>query len=297
MAGIPLGSGFDRTSANPLDLYAAVADTTARDAIASGVRWKGMTVFVLSTNTNYQLQAGITNADWIALGSTTPTNTLIGVTAGITAFAGGGQGSATALTKYLNQVATVATSGDSVKLPAALAGSEIVVINDGASSMNIFPSTGETIDAGAANAAYALTILAKNVRFICAVAGAWKSAAGGGSSVSTTFGTYAAARSIVAATGIVSASAHMSTTATNQDIFVEGSVAATICDVASNPQIEAHTVVGAEMTIHGVSDTAPVLLEDGNGLKLNGPRLLSANTMLTLRWNGSLWIEKSWTGA
>lgn len=67
MAGINLASGFNRTSANPLDLYATVADLTARDAIDSGVRFEGMLVYVVSEETNFQLIGGITNGDWAEL--------------------------------------------------------------------------------------------------------------------------------------------------------------------------------------------------------------------------------------
>lgn len=107
---------------------------------------------------------------------------------GITAFAGGGQSSATVLSKDINRVTTVATAGDSVKLPAAVAGMEVIVINDGASSLDIFPATGESIDALAANAAYALSTSLKNVRFICGSTGLWKTAAGAFVSPLTTKG-------------------------------------------------------------------------------------------------------------
>lgn len=64
MAGIPLGSGFDRTGAVPLDLYSTVADLTARDAIPSGVRYEGMIVYVEAEETNFQLIGGILDANW-----------------------------------------------------------------------------------------------------------------------------------------------------------------------------------------------------------------------------------------
>jgi hypothetical protein len=64
MPGIQLASGFDRTSAQPLDLYATVADSTARNAIASGVRFQGMKVFVIADQKTYVLKSGITDADW-----------------------------------------------------------------------------------------------------------------------------------------------------------------------------------------------------------------------------------------
>lgn len=77
-------------------------------------------------------------------------------TTGITAFATGGQASATQLAAECNYVTTVATGGDSVKLPTAALGLRIVVYNLGANSVDIFPASGGTIDALAADAAYAL---------------------------------------------------------------------------------------------------------------------------------------------
>ena len=92
----------------------------------------------------------------------------------ITAFAGGGQASATALTASpsLNRITTVGTAGDSVKLPAATAGSQIVVLNTAANSCNVFPATGEVINALTANTAIALAGTKSEI-FYCAVAGTW----------------------------------------------------------------------------------------------------------------------------
>jgi hypothetical protein len=94
---------------------------------------------------------------------------------GLTAFSGGGQASATALPSYINRVTTVAAAADSVKLPAAVAGLQITVINAAAANaMNVFPQTGEIINALAANTA--LSVAAnKSVVFSCAVAGTWNS--------------------------------------------------------------------------------------------------------------------------
>lgn len=92
---------------------------------------------------------------------------------GITAYAGGGQTNATLLGASINRVTTVATAADSVKLPAATVGARIDVINAAASnSMNVFPATGESINALSANTAYAVAAN-KTVTFICAVAGIW----------------------------------------------------------------------------------------------------------------------------
>lgn len=72
---------------------------------------------------------------------------------GITAFATGGQASATALTAEINNVTTCATAGDSVKLPAAVAGKKVVVKNSGATALDIFPASSDSIDALAVNLA------------------------------------------------------------------------------------------------------------------------------------------------
>lgn len=95
-------------------------------------------------------------------------------TNGITAFATGGQGSAVALASEINSITVCATAGDSVKLPAALAGKKIQVSNLGAAYANVFPASGELIDALAANASVSLPVGA-NITFTCAVAGSWKS--------------------------------------------------------------------------------------------------------------------------
>lgn len=90
----------------------------------------------------------------------------------ITAKAGGGQTDATALTASYNRVTTVATAGDSVKLPAALVGSRIAVFNKGGASLDVFPSSGDAINALSADAAYALAAT-KGAQFICMVNGTW----------------------------------------------------------------------------------------------------------------------------
>ena len=94
---------------------------------------------------------------------------------GITAFAGGGQASATQLSARLSRVTTVATAADSVKLPPAVPNRECVVINAAAANaMNIFPQSGEIINALAADAAISCAAN-KVMEFFCAVAGTWNS--------------------------------------------------------------------------------------------------------------------------
>jgi len=70
------------------------------------------------------------------------------VNATITAFATGGQASATALTAEINEVSVVATTGDSVKLLTAVAGRQQTIVNNGANSMDVFPNTSDDLGAG-----------------------------------------------------------------------------------------------------------------------------------------------------
>jgi hypothetical protein len=93
----------------------------------------------------------------------------------LTAFAGGGQAGSLLLTSAINRVTTVGTAADSVLLPPARAGVRVVVINAAAAnSMNVFPSTGDAINALSANAAFAMAAN-KAAEFVCAVDGTWNS--------------------------------------------------------------------------------------------------------------------------
>lgn len=108
-----------------------------------------------------------------APGQSTNASVLESTADAMTAFAGGGQASGTPLLNVVNRFTTVATAGDSAKLPAALPGLKIVVINsDSTDSMNVFPATGETINALSANSAFAVAA-GKTAMFVCPVAGKW----------------------------------------------------------------------------------------------------------------------------
>lgn len=93
----------------------------------------------------------------------------------LTAHAGGGQGSALALARQINRITTVGSAGDSVLLPVSVAGRVVTVINAAAANaMDVFPQSGDAINALSANTA--LSVAAnKTVMFFCAVAGTWNS--------------------------------------------------------------------------------------------------------------------------
>lgn len=90
----------------------------------------------------------------------------------ITAFAGGGQASATALTKARNRVDTVATTNDSCKLLTAVAGTEQEVFNNGANDLNLYPQTGENFLGLAANTPI-LVVAGSIQRVFCYATGVW----------------------------------------------------------------------------------------------------------------------------
>lgn len=94
-------------------------------------------------------------------------------TGSITAFAGGGQASATALTTAMNDVTTVASNFDSVKLPTPIAGQVVRVRNSGAAILSVFPVTGGTINGMAANLSIDVPV-GGLVELIAISATAWK---------------------------------------------------------------------------------------------------------------------------
>ncbi len=95
------------------------------------------------------------------------------LTTSITAFATGGQGSATALTSDFNIVTVCATAGDSVVLVAAASGRTQTVFNNGAAALAVFPNTGDTINGGSANASVTVPVNGMAV-FRGLSASAWK---------------------------------------------------------------------------------------------------------------------------
>jgi hypothetical protein len=92
----------------------------------------------------------------------------------LTAHAGGGRSSATALPSAINRVTTVATGADSVVLPTSVAGMQITVINGGANAMQVFAAGSDTIN-GTAGSTGVSQASGKTAIYSCPVAGAWHS--------------------------------------------------------------------------------------------------------------------------
>lgn len=86
-------------------------------------------------------------ADWLtSYANIVDFNTLLDTETSITAHAGGGQGSAYALTKYNSGIQIVNTAGDSVLLPSALINRSGVIVNYSAKAANVFPVSGQEIN-------------------------------------------------------------------------------------------------------------------------------------------------------
>ena len=137
----------------------------------------GVTRFMIGGgNTSASVEIGPSDTELVITSSAVTLGTAL-VKAGnaaVTAFAGGGQANATALTKDVNFVTTVASAGDSVKLPTAALGKVVTVFNDGANSVNIYPATGAAIDALGTNNPYALAA-GSSREFFGKSATVWKS--------------------------------------------------------------------------------------------------------------------------
>lgn len=69
-----------------------------------------------------------------------------GALTGITAHAGGGQASATQLTAKFNTITTVASINDSVKLPTAIVGKTVYVLNGGANTVRVYCTSGDYVN-------------------------------------------------------------------------------------------------------------------------------------------------------
>jgi hypothetical protein len=98
---------------------------------------------------------------------------LVSTANAITAHAGGGQGSATQLTKAANRITIVATVGDSVKLPVGNVGTIIIVSNANATNaIDCFPTAGGAINAQANDTALSIAA-GSTVMFVCMVNLKW----------------------------------------------------------------------------------------------------------------------------
>lgn len=85
--------------------------------------------------------------------------------------AGSAQGDATAITKQTNEFTTVG-SGQGARLPSPEQGEFIFIANAGANALNVYPTSGHSINELSANAPFSLAV-GKNAMFWAATASKW----------------------------------------------------------------------------------------------------------------------------
>lgn len=165
-----VGSGQDRVflinnTNNPIQVYGFGSDTINGVAGSTGIAMapNSADVYIEANPGAWSVDAGF--------GSSGQLQTMLTLN-GITAKAGGGQGSATPLPAMINRITVVATIADSVLLPAAVPGLQLMVVNAAANSANVFPNGTDAINALGASAAFALAA-AKVCEFYCTNAGQW----------------------------------------------------------------------------------------------------------------------------
>ncbi len=73
-------------------------------------------------------------------------------------------------------------------------------------------------------------------------------------------------------------------------IFIEGSGGAV--EVTGSPAISAGSVVGQKLTLLGTSDANAVQFNSGNGIRLNGAKVMKNHSVLEFVWDGTLWKEE-----
>lgn len=73
---IIITDSFGVNTTKPIDDRITAADLTARNAIAAGRRYQGMQCYVVSDTKTYVLKSGITNSDWLELGSVAVSNVI-----------------------------------------------------------------------------------------------------------------------------------------------------------------------------------------------------------------------------
>ena len=124
---------------------------------------------ITGTNTNVAIGSPTSGA----ISRTTLNGIVINSISAAVSAAGSTQATATALVSNINNVTVVAPAADGVILPTAVAGMRILVINnDAADTLKIYPATGAQINALALNASYSL-LIGTSIEFVATTATQW----------------------------------------------------------------------------------------------------------------------------
>jgi hypothetical protein len=91
-----------------------------------------------------------------------------------TSAAGTGQSTAAQLTKDINNITSITTNNSGVALPSAIPGMDILILNNAASTLNVFPANGASDQINSLGANNAYTLSANNkARFVATTDSQW----------------------------------------------------------------------------------------------------------------------------
>ena len=165
IATSPISVVVINSTANSMQVYGTGSDTINGVASGTGIPQLGNSIdfYVAGTPGQWFVESG--------LGFAGPFPTVSSMNA-ITATPSGAQANSFAVTSAINRVTVVATVGDSVRLPTATAGMQIIISNAAAQSMNIWPAVGDAVNGNAVNTIYPIAA-GKTVEFFSAASGFW----------------------------------------------------------------------------------------------------------------------------
>jgi hypothetical protein len=197
---------------------------------------------------------------------------------GITANAGGGQSGAYQINSQTARITVVATAGDSVQLPPATPGLELLVINHGANPMQVFGNFISGIDViddqafgtGVSQMANSLVI------YTSPVGGKWYSE-GLSSGFATSLGLQTFSYATIAANTTVTQAAGTPITAMLTNMTATAAGAATL------PVSQG----GLELTVHNISASNVTVFPNAGGTTTEKINALSANAGLVMATNTS----------
>ncbi len=297
---ITVTSNFTVNTALPIDDRLVVADLTARDSLASGRRYEGLAVYVVSNGKTYRLVGGILDANWaeqsgFALGLETD-STSTGVNAVLGSFT-------TILKKVSNSFLTSigamsAPSGVQIGVVVNGSGHDITIINEESSltaANRILTGTGaDLVVKSGASIWLAYDTGSSRWRVI--------GGSGGGGSARVVLGTLAAPVTITNGNGFAPAYDSLDLSAENQTIYCKGNTPDGIEKLTSGTIIYQHPIMGSEVTLFGASDADQIQIEPSSLLRINGTIVLRKGTTITLISDGVIssvdqgYTEKSRNG-
>lgn len=190
----------------------------------------------------------------------------------ITATAGGAQSSAFQLSTQTSRITTVVTIGDSVALPSATPGLELIVINHGLNAMQVFGNGTDTIDDQVA-ASGVSQMSNSMVIFTCVTAGSWYTE-GLASGFAKSLGLQTFSYSTIVANATNTQASGTAVTSMLVNVTAAGAGSVTL------PASQA----GLEMTVHNISAFTVNVFPNAGGTgteKINSAGANAALAMLT----------------